>query len=438
MPKVNLNNARTVAALKPPKQGQVDYWDKSLTGFVLRVSAGGKMAWGIIYRNEEGKRKRHSLGAYPAMKVVDARQKARDELGRISKGADPATEKKAERKAGTFSELADLYLEKYAKGEGYSKWERDGSDGAAPEPNKRSWPSDKAMIEHDLKPAWGSRKAKAITRADVNRILNEIVERGSPIQANRVLGLTRKIYSWAISTDRVAMQVNPCHEIKKPAKERKRDRVLDASEIKAFWPMSGDDVKITDPLRIALRLTLATAQRPGEVIGLPWAELDENWQTAPEPFWTIHGTRTKNKMTHRVPLSPLSVDLLKQAKKLNNEKESTKDSPFAFPSPRGGKPIMETSLTHALIRSDHFGVSHFSPHDLRRSTATHMTGPPCKVSRFILERVLNHADQTVTGRHYDLYEYDDEKRHALNTWAARLAHVIEGKDPASKVVPIHG
>ena len=74
------------------------------------------MAWGVIYRNEEGKKKRHTLGAYPSMKVADARQKASDELGRISKGADPATEKKAERKAGTFSELADLYLEKYAKG----------------------------------------------------------------------------------------------------------------------------------------------------------------------------------------------------------------------------------------------------------------------------------------------------------------------------------
>ena len=67
-----------------------------------------------------------------------------------------------------------------------------------------------------------------------------------------------------------------------------------------------------------------------------------------------------------------------------------------------------------------------------------MTGPHCKVSRFILERVLNHADQSVTGRHYDFYEYDDEKRHALNSWAARLAQVIEGKEPDSKVVPIHG
>ncbi|MCH7832268.1 MAG: tyrosine-type recombinase/integrase [Proteobacteria bacterium] len=432
MPTKNLKNARTVAAIKPPKRGQVDYWDRNLKGFVLRVSAGGKMAWGVIYRNTEGRRRRLTLGAYPSMKVADAHRKAIDELGRISKGADPAAEKKAERKAGTFNELADLYLEIYAKGEKYARWERDGAEGPAPEPNKRSWKNDRVIIDYDLKPAWGPRKAKAITREDVNRILSQIVERGSPIQANRTLGIVRKMYSWAIGTSRVAMNVNPCHEVKKPAKERAGDRVLDASEIKTFWPMAGDDVTITDPLRIALRLILATAQRPGEVTGLPWAELDGDWRTAEKPFWTIPGERTKNRLSHRVPLSPLAVSLLKQAKKLS------KASEYAFPSPRPGKSILGTSLSHALIRSGHFKVKHFSPHDLRRSASTHMTGPHCKVSRFILERVLNHADQSVTGRHYDLYEYDDEKRHALNSWAARLAQVIEGKEPDSKVVPIHG
>jgi len=191
-------------------------------------------------------------------------------------------------------------------------------------------------------------------------------------------------------------------------------------------------VKITDTLRIALRLTLVTAQRPGEVTGLSWAELDEDWEDAKKPFWTIPGTRTKNKLPHRVPLTSFAVDLLKQAKKLS------KDSEHTFPSPRPGQPILESSLSHAVVRSEHFGVSHFSPHDLRRSAATHMAGPHCKVSRFILERILNHTDQTVTGQHYDQHEYDDEKRHALETWAARLAQVIEGKEHGSKVVPIHG
>ena len=431
MPKKNLN-ARGVAAIKPPAGGQVDYWDTGLSGFVLRASAGGKMAWGVIYRNAEGRRRRVTLGSYPAMKVADARQKAKDELGRISKGVDPAAEKKTERKAGTFNEFADLYIEKYAKGDKYAKWEAGGERGSAPTPNKRSWRKDQAIIDRDLKPAWGTRKAKAITRADVNRLLNEVVGRGAPIQANRVLEIVRKMYSWAIGTDRLAMVVNPCHEVPTPTAERPRARVLEATEIKNFWPMAGDDAKISDGSCIALRLILTTAQRPGEVTGIPWSELNDDWETSVTPFWTIPGTRTKNRQMNRVPLSPLAVELLKDAKKLAGE------SRWAFPSPHKDQPIYEGSLSHALIKSGHFGLEHFVPHDLRRSASTHMTGPHCKVSRFILERVLNHSDQSVTGRHYDLYEYDDEKRHALNAWASRLAQVIEGKEPGSKVVPIHG
>ena len=196
--------------------------------------------------------------------------------------------------------------------------------------------------------------------------------------------------------------------------------------------MAGEDAKISDGSRIAIRLILATAQRPGEVTGISWPELESDWETAPEPFWTLPETRAKNRRTHRIPLSPLAVALLRDAKKLAGE------SRWAFPSPYKDQPIYEGSLSHALIKSGHFGLEHFVPHDLRRTASTHMTGPHCKVSRFILERVLNRADQSVTGRHYDFYEYDDEKRHAMNSWAARLAQVIEGKEPDSKVVPIHG
>ena len=153
MPKINFN-VRTVAAIEPPTKGQVDYWDKGLTGFVLRVSAGGKMAWGVIYRNSVGKKKRLSVGAYPSMGVADAREKVYEELGRIGKAVDPSAEKKVERRAGTFSELADLYLNKYAKGEAFTKWKQGVAVGISPEPNKRSWKSDKLVIDRDLAP-WG-------------------------------------------------------------------------------------------------------------------------------------------------------------------------------------------------------------------------------------------------------------------------------------------
>ena len=430
MPRIRLTT-RGIDAIKPPKAGRVEYWDTMITGLGLRVSETRRKSWVVMYRNQ-GRLRRMTLGTYPAKSLSAAREEAGDILGQASKGKDPATEKTAERKAGTFNELADLYIEKYAKGEKFAKWEANGEKGASPAPNKRSWKKDETIIDKNLRPNWGTRKAKAITRADVNRLLHAIVERGAPVQANRVLEIVRKMYSWGIGTDRVAVEVNPCHEVPTPTAERPRARVLDAPEVKSFWPMDGDDAKISDGSRIALRLILATAQRPGEVTGLPWLELDDDWETSATPFWTIPGTRTKNRQAHRVPFSSFAVELLKDAKKLAGE------SRWAFPSPHKDQPIYEGSLSHALIKSGHFGLDHFVPHDLRRTASTHMTGPHCKVPRFILERVLNHTDQTVTGRHYDLYEYDDEKRDALNAWAARLAQVVGGKEQGAEVVSLKG
>ena len=120
MPTVRLTT-RGVNAIKKPKTGRVEYWDTVITGLGLRVSETGRKSWVVMYRNQ-GRLRRMTLGTYPKKSLATARNEAGDILGRASGGKDPAAEKNAERKAGTFSELADLYLEKYAKGESYSKW----------------------------------------------------------------------------------------------------------------------------------------------------------------------------------------------------------------------------------------------------------------------------------------------------------------------------
>ena len=45
------------------------------------------------------------------------------------------------------------------------------------------------------------------------------------------------------------------------------------------------------------------------------------------------------------------------------------------------------------------------------------------VDRFLLSRILNHADNAITGV-YDQYSYLEEKRHALQQWADRLDDII--------------
>jgi len=113
MPVVNLL-ARTVQGLKPPTAGQIDYWDKNLTNFGIRVSCSGRKTWTIYYRFH-GRKRRLSLGTFPTVPLADARERARKALSRVADGEDPATEKLLARQAGTFDELAEEYLQRHAK-----------------------------------------------------------------------------------------------------------------------------------------------------------------------------------------------------------------------------------------------------------------------------------------------------------------------------------
>src|SRR5215475_2521187 len=152
---------RAVQALRPPTAGQTDYWDAENPGFGLRVSVGGRMAWVVMYRHGNVKR-RLTLGTYPALSLADAREQAGRALRAVQyDGADPAANKKADRAAETFEELAQEYLERHAKRE------------------KRSWRKDLLILEKDVLPRFGKRKAKDITRRDIIAALNNVVERMS-------------------------------------------------------------------------------------------------------------------------------------------------------------------------------------------------------------------------------------------------------------------
>ncbi len=85
---------------------------------------------------------------------------------------------------------------------------------------------------------------------------------------------------------------------------------------------------------------------------------------------------------------------------------------------------MET-ITKSLRRNEQaLGLPHFTPHDLRRTAASHMAS--MGTSRTTIGKILNHVELGVTAV-YDRHGYDQEKRKALNAWARKLENIISGK-----------
>lgn len=237
-----------------------------------------------------------------------------------------------------------------------------------------------------------------------------VAERG-PIMANRTLSLVSRMFNFAVGRD--LCETNPALRVEKPGKEVTKDRVLSDAEILEFWHLV-ESPRISVQVRQALRLVLITAQRPGEVCKLHREQLD-----AGTDWWEIPPDIAKNEQRHRVPLSPLAKEVLMELPRIS-------DFVFCY---RGDKPVGRWALSQAIQKVDALAKIGFTPHDLRRTAATGMAR--LGVANHIIARILNHKERSVTGI-YNRYEYDPEKKEALNLWGRHLRMLLRGQ---GKVAP---
>jgi len=105
-----ITNGTSIRSIKPPSAGTVDYFDDLTPGLSLRVTSNDVRSWTVFYRDKNGWQKR-TLGRYPAVKLVDARELAREAQRSVAKGGDPVVEKRAARDVLTFGELAEQYID---------------------------------------------------------------------------------------------------------------------------------------------------------------------------------------------------------------------------------------------------------------------------------------------------------------------------------------
>ena len=394
---------RYIKNLKP-KSSRYEVYSEGEVGFGMRVNSTGVKTWITRYKID-GATSKHTHGEYPDKSLEEARELHQADRKAIRKGKHPQRDathtKHMEKQAETIKTLADEYIEKWAK------------------PHKRSWEEDERMLQKDVVKIWGERKVKDITRRDIIKLLDKIVDRGSPVTANRVLALVRKMFNFAIERDMI--EASPCVMVRAPGKEKSKDRVLTEDEIKTFWKKLYSTNMATSS-KLALKLLLLTAQRRGEVATAE--KKDFNLESC---WWTIPAEKAKNGLAQRVPLSPQAINIIERAKQISEDK-----NPYLFPSPRGKKSMTATALTRAVSRNrDTFGISSFTPHDLRRTAASMMASSG--IERLVISKILNHAESGITAV-YDRHSYDKEKQQALESWGRKLLAILS--DRKSNIIPI--
>ena len=386
---------RTVAGKAP-----AEIWDEYLPGFGLRI--GKKRKTFFVMTRINGRQRRITVGNAAVLSLADARDRARDIMRNAAKGIDPQeAEKIMQREAArarrdTFACVAADYMTELGQ-------------------HLQSASELQRKLDMDILPALGDIPVAEVRRADVKALFLDKAET-KPVAANRMLALIRVILNYAI--DEELIEANPAARIR-ARPETPRGRYLSEAEIKNFW--NGLSETATGPqITRILKLLLVTGQRRSEVTGMRWAEIDLS-----KAIWELPAERTKAGRAHRVPLSPLALELIGEPG----------GSEYVFCNV-GGEPFSPGSVSMAVYRGrDALGlVERATVHDLRRTAATHLGD--LGIDRLVIGKLLNHAEVGITGQVYDLSTHAEPKRLAMAAWSNKLLEIVSGKAAPSNVSPL--
>ncbi|MCB9964891.1 MAG: tyrosine-type recombinase/integrase, partial [Rhodospirillales bacterium] len=375
-------------------------WDSAISGFGVRLYPSGKKSYVLSYRNEKRQKRLMVLGQVNKITLDQARKIALKNLYTLANKVDPAEEKRKQKQSQNFEVIYNDYLERYMK------------------PHNKSWQWSHNIFKRDILPLFGSKSVQNIEKQDVLKLLDKVVDRGSPTMANRVLAVLRKFMNWCV--ERGIIEISPIEKISKPAPEKSRDRVLTLDEIEWIWSACE---QTGYPFGPYIQFLLLTAQRKGEVSMMRWADINFY-----EGIWVIPKENTKNGKEHCVPLAEQAVSLLQGIRAL-----ALGDAHYVFTT-LGDRPFSGFSKAKARLDkliSDQQTTEEFTNklkpwriHDLRRTAASGMA--ELGISPHVVERVLNHSSGIISGvaAVYNRYDYRKEMFEALETWSTYLQKQI--------------
>jgi integrase len=289
-------NKHNVEEIQPGPR-DVYGWDDKTRGFGIKVTPKGVRIY--VLKCRAGRTQRWIvLGRHGPITADEARRKAKDLLGEIAKGKDPANSRDSRE---TVDELADRYLEEWA----------------GPHKKPRSAEEDRRNLALHFRRPLGAVKASAVTRQDILKLHHAM--RATPTAANRVLALLSKMFQLAEEWGIRPENSNPCRRIKKFA-ERKHDRSLSAKELGRLGATLDEAEREGEhPHGInAIRLLVLTGCRREEIMTLQWPFVDFE-----HGCFRLPDSKTGAKI---VRLGTAALDLLAALPRFN--------SPFVFPVAR--------------------------------------------------------------------------------------------------------
>src|SRR3954447_13440897 len=215
MPRARL--AKITLDALPTPSSELVYWDETLPGFGVKVTPAGRKVFVVLYRTAgAGSRlRKYTIGPYGRVTLHVARNEAQRVLAARTEGRDPASEKREARRrlaADRVDGLVEVFIKQHVS-------------------KRRSAGEISRILKREVVGRWGSRSVHEISKRDVIELVSEIVDRGAPVAANKVLKVTKTFFGWCVG--RAILDRSPGEGVKPPTQETARDRVLTDEELGA-------------------------------------------------------------------------------------------------------------------------------------------------------------------------------------------------------------
>lgn len=394
----------TDAKLKSLKPKEKAYKLADYDGLYVYIAPTGSRLWRFKYRLN-GKEGLLSLGAYPAVSLLDARNLRDAARADLAKGRNPARLKQ-EAKAqalgdaqNTFASIAVKFMEKKTE------------EGRAPATlRKNAWVID--LVSADF----GRMPIKEITAPIILRSLKKREKLGHYDTAKKMRSVVGGIFRYAIASG--IADTDPTAALKDAliAPKTKHRAVITDKETLGKLLRAVDAYSGQARTRLGLRLLILFATRPGELRYARWDEFDLEARV-----WHIPAERMKMRKEHSVPLPDMALDLLDELRQITGWCD------LLFPAQTSSKkPISENTFNQALRRMG-FGPDQVTSHGFRATFST-LANESRLWHPDAIERAIAHVEKNEVRRAYDRGVHWEQRVKMADWWAKELEGLRESSN----------
>ncbi len=390
--------------IKNAKPKEKDYKLSDGRGLYLLVSKSGGKHWKLKY-NFNAKEKKLSLGAYPEISLLQARNLREKYRSDIANDINPHAEKQIKKEAQKVEAIINLNT--------FEKLSREYLDKAKSDISEFHYNRTLKAFERDCFKYIGHKPINEITAKHILEILQVMTDRGAKESARKLFYAISKVFKWSVANYKAD---------RNPTADFLLEEIL-GKKSKVHYPTITDDKGIRGLLlaidsyqgehttKQALKLQAYTALRPFNIRHAEWSEIDFKAKQ-----WNIPASKMKTKEDLIIPLTDTVIKILEDTK------QYTSDGKYIFHSPKSKTSPMSDNTLLGAIRRLGYTKDEFVPHGFRAMFST-ITHEKSNFKHEVIEIQLAHSVGNSVSKAYNRAKYLDERVELMQWWSNYLDEV---------------